>query len=84
MNIIKIRPKNEKKDLLLSINENCETLFTQTHGKAQETLEFELNKGREIFHFNPTFSNEGSWMIVLTSLEVYNSIFNINTTNIEI
>ena len=34
-------------------------------------------KTRETFHFNPPISIEGSWMIGLKDLEVYNSIFNI-------
>ena len=35
-----IRPKIETEDLLLSITQNCETLFNQTLTKAQETLKF--------------------------------------------
>ena len=38
-------------------------------------------KPRKIIHYNPPISIEGSWMIGLTDLEVYNSIFNKNTTN---
>ena len=33
-------------------------------------------KPRKIFHFIPPISTEGSWMIGLLDLEVYNSIFN--------
>ena len=36
-----------------------------------------MNKPRETFHFKPPNSLEGDWMIGLTDLEVYNSIFNI-------
>ena len=75
MNLNMIRPKNETEYLLLSITKNCETLIKQTHGKAEETLEFKLTKPRETFHFNPPISIEGSWMVGLTSLEVYNSMF---------
>ena len=39
-----ITPKNETKHLLLSITKNCETLIEQTHGKAEETLEFKMIK----------------------------------------
>ena len=46
-------------------------------------MEFELNKSRETSDFNPPISVEGSWMIGLRSLEVYNFLFNINTTNIK-
>ena len=77
MNLNMIRPKNETEDLLLSITKNCETLIYQTHRKPEETLEFKISKPRETFHFKPPTSIEGSWMIGLTSLEVYNSIFNL-------
>ena len=48
-----IQPKNETKNLLLSITKNCETLVEQTHRKPEETLEFKMTKPREIFHFKP-------------------------------
>ena len=75
-----IRPKS-KTDLLLSFTENCETLIEQARRKAEETLEFKMVKPRETFHFKPYISIEGSWMIGLTDLEVYNSIFNITEQN---
>ena len=62
----------------MSITKNCETLIKTTHTKPQETLEIKLTEPRETFHFNSPISIEGSWMIGLTSLEVYNSI--VNTT----
>ena len=76
-----IRPKNETENLLLSITKNCETLIKQTHRKAEETLEFKMIKPRETFHFTPPISIEGEWMLGLTDLEVYNSIFNITEEN---
>ena len=76
-----IRPKNETEDLLLSITKNCETLIQQTQRKAGETLEYKLTKPRETFHFNPPISIQGSWMLGLTSLEIYYSIFNITENN---
>ena len=76
-----IRPKNETENLLLSITKNCETLIEQTHRKEEETLEFELIKPKETFHFNPPIQINGNWMIGLTDLEVYNSIFNITEEN---
>ena len=81
MNLKMIRPKNETEDLLLSIAKNCETLIHQTHTKPEETLKFKLIKPRETFHFNPPILIEESWMIGLTILEVYNSIFNITEEN---
>ena len=34
MNLNMIQPKNETKDLLLSITKNCEKLVEQTHRKS--------------------------------------------------
>ena len=76
-----IRPKNETENLLLNITKNCETLIEQIHTKSQETLEFKMIKPRETFHFKPPIQIQGNWMIGLTDLEVYNSIFNIPEEN---
>ena len=81
MNLNMIRSKNETEDLLLSITKNCETLIDQTHRKAEEALEFKMTKPKETFHFKPPISIDGSWMICLTSLEVYKSIFDITERN---
>ena len=77
MNLNMIRPKNKSEDLLLPITKNCETLIEQTHTKPQETLEFKMIKPKKTFHFKPPIQINGNWMIGLTDLEVYNSIFNI-------
>ena len=69
MNLKMIRPKNETEDFLLSLTKNCETPIKQTHRKAEETLEFKLTKSRQTFHFNPSTSIEGSWMLGLVSLK---------------
>ena len=66
-----------KQDLILSIAKNCETLIHQTHTNPEETFKFKLIKPRKTFHFNPPILIEGSWMIGLTILEVYNSISNL-------
>ena len=81
MNLNKVRPKNETKDLLLSITKSCETLIGQTHRKAEEALEFKMIKPRETFLFRPPIQDKGDWMIGLVGLEVYNSIFNITEEN---
>ena len=81
MDLNMIRPKNQTEDLLLSITKNCETLIEQTHRKPEETLEFKMTKPREIFHFKPPIQIKGDWMLGLTDLEVYNSIFNITEEN---
>ena len=81
MNLNMIRLKNETEDLLISITKNCEMLIEQTHRKAEETLEFKMIKPRQIFHFKPPIQVKGDWMIGLTGLEVYNSIFNNTNEN---
>ena len=81
MNLNMIKPRNETEDLLLSITKNCETLIEQTHRKPEETLEFKMLKSKETFHFKPPIQIKGDWMIGLTDLEVYNSIFNITEDN---
>ena len=42
-----------------------------------------MTKQRETFHFNPPLEVKENWMIGLTDLEVYNSIFNITEENNE-
>ena len=76
-----IIPKNKTEDLLLSISKNCETLIEQIHRKPEEVLEFNMTKSREIFHFTPPMGIKEDWMLGLTDLEVYNSIFNITEEN---
>ena len=56
-------------------------LFTKPKKKPHELLKLKRIKSREIFLFKPPIPIESSYVIGLTSLEVYNSIFNINTKN---
>ena len=72
-----IQPKNESEDFLLSTTKNCETLIDQTEIKPQETFEFKMIKPKETFHFKSPIQTKGTWMLGLTDLEVYISIFNI-------
>ena len=81
MNLKLIRPKTQTEDLLFSITKSCETLIDQTHRKAEETLEFKMIQSKQTFHFKPPIQIKGGCMIGLTSLEVYNSIFNITNEN---
>ena len=74
----KIQPKTEREVLKLSITTYCETPIKQTHTKPQEMLEVKLTKSRERFQFNPPLTFQGSWMIRLTSPEVYDSSFHYN------
>ena len=76
-----IKPKNETEDLLLSITKACQTLDQQTHTKPQETLEPKMIKTRKTFHFEPPIQIKGDWLLGLTDLKVYNSIFNVTEEN---
>ena len=81
MNLDMIKSKNQAEDVLVSFTRNCETHIEPTHTRPKKTLEF---KPGETFSFNPPISIEGSWMIGLTSLEVYNSNFKITEENNEL
>ena len=76
-----IRPENETEDFILSLTKNCETLIEQNHRKAEETLEFKMIQSKQTFHLMPPIPIEGSWMIGLTDLEIYSSIFNKTEQN---
>ena len=81
MNLNMIRPKKETEDLSFSKTKNCQSLIEQTHRKAEETLEFKMIQSKQTFHFKPPIPIEGSWMISLTDLEVYNPFFDITEEN---
>ena len=70
-----------KESLLLSIAKSNQEIVENTHSKPQETLEFEMNKQKESFSFDvPLILNE-KWMMGVTSLEVYNTVYNITEKN---
>ena len=70
-------------ELLLLIKKHTDTLIEQTKTKAQETLEFKMNKQMQTFSFNPPINlvEEGKWLIAVSSLECTNSVFNITDDN---
>ena len=71
------------KELLLLIKKNTDTLIEQTKTKPQGTLEFKMNKQVETFSFSPPIklSEEGKWLLAVTSFEATNSVFNITKEN---
>ena len=81
MNPNLMRVKNQTKNLLISSTENCEKLIKQFYTKPQETLNFKLTKSRQTFRFKLPISIQGSRMLGLTSLEAYNTIFNMTEEN---
>ena len=74
----KFIPKNETEDLLLSLPKDFERDIEQTQKKRQGPLEFKLTQPKETFSYRPSIlpGDDFKKMIPLTSLEVYNSIFN--------
>ena len=70
-------------ELLLLIKKHTDTLIEQTKTKAQETLEFKMNKQMQTFSFNPRINlvEEGKWLIAVSSFECTNSVFNITNEN---
>ena len=49
--------------------------------KPQETLEFKMNKQKEKFRFDTPLLLEDSWLMGVTNLQVYNTVYNITPKN---
>ena len=72
---------DKKESLLLSIAKSNQEIVENTHSTPQETLEFKMNKQKESFSFDvPLILNE-KWMMGVTSLEVYNTVYKITISN---
>ena len=58
-------------------------MIENTKTRPQETLEFKMNKQRQIFPFNPPINllEEGKWLLGVSSCECTNSVFNITDEN---
>ena len=52
-------------------------IVENTHSKPQETLEVKMNKQKESSSFDIPLELPEKWMIGGTSLEVYNTVYNI-------
>ena len=72
---------DEKESLLLSIAKSNQEIVENTHSKPQETLEFKMNKQKESFSFDIPLDLPEQWMMGVTSLEVYNTVYNISEKN---
>ena len=68
---------DKKESLLLSIAKSNQEIVENTHSKPQETLEFKMNKQKESFSFDIPLDLPEKWMMGVTSLEVYNTVYNI-------
>ena len=56
-------------------------MFENTHSKPQETLEFKMTKQKESFSIDVPLELNEQWMMGVTSLEVYNTVYNITDSN---
>ena len=66
----------KKESLLLIIAKSILDIVGNTLSKPQETLEFEMNKQKESFSFDIPLELPEKWMTRVTSLEVYNTVYN--------
>ena len=72
---------DKKESLLLNIAKSNQEIVENTNSIPQETLEFLLTKQSKFFSFDfPLHLNE-NWMMGVTSLEVYNTVYNIIDSN---
>ena len=72
---------DKKESLLLSIAKSNLDIVENTLSKPQETLEFKMNKRKESFSFDIPLELPEQWMMGVTSLEVYNTVYNITEKN---
>ena len=72
---------DKKEYLLLSIAKSNQEIVENTHSKPQKTLEFKMNEQKESFSFDIPLDLPEKWMMGVTSLEVYNTIYNITEKN---
>ena len=71
----------KKESLLLSIAKSNLDIVENTLSKPQETLEFKMNKQKESFSFDILLELPEQWMMGVTSLEVYNTVYNFTEKN---
>ena len=71
---------DQKESLLLNIAKIRLEVVENTPSKPQETLEFKLKK-KEYFPLDVPLKLPEKWMMGVTSLEVYNTVYNITPTN---
>ena len=48
-----------------------------THARPQETLEFRVTKQKQSFDFDKPFIIPRKWVMGVTSLQIYNRVYNI-------
>ena len=81
MDLSKFVTYDKKESLLLNIAKSNQEIIGNTHSKPQETLEFKMTEEKESFSFDVPLELNEQWMIGVTSLEVYNTVYNITNSN---
>ena len=81
MDLSKFVTYEKKESLLLNIANSSQEIVENTHSKPQESLEFKMNKQKESFSFDIPLELPEKWMMGVTSLEVYNTVYNISEKN---
>ena len=72
---------DKQKSLLSSFAKSNKKTVEISHFKPQETLEFKMTKQKGSFSIEvPLILNE-KWIMGVTSLEVYNTVYNITNSN---
>ena len=61
----------------MSIAKSNLDIVENTLSKSQETLEFKMNKQKESCSFDIPLELPEKWMMGVTSLEVYNTVYSI-------
>ena len=82
MDLLNFVTYDKKESLLLSIAKSNLDIVENTLSKPQETLEFKMNKQKESLSFDIPLDLPEKWMMGVTSLEVYNTIYNITEKNL--
>ena len=72
---------DKKESLLLNIAKSNLDIVENTLSKPQETLEFKMIKQKESFSFDIPLELPEQWMMGVTRLEVYNTVYNITEKN---
>ena len=72
---------DKKESLFLNIAKSNQEIVENTQSKPQETLEFKRTKQKESFLFDVPLTLNEKWMMGVTSLEVYNTVYNSTEKN---
>ena len=72
---------DKKESLLLNIAKSNQEIVENNHSKPLETLEFKITKQKESFSIDVPLQLIEKWIMGVTSLEVYNTVYNITNTN---